>query len=237
MSNNKLNGYEHIEGLSNYFNDISKYSKRLTRDEEVSLALSAQGGDKKALDTLVKHNLRFVITIAKKYRSISNVSFDDLISEGNLGLIRAVYKFDTTRNVKFSSCAIWWIKAYINDYISNYNSSFAYETTDDENLLSIYENNAMYDEVDEDFEKKMNNISSRRTAIDELTTCLEEREKKIIMLFYGLGEYRKEMNLDEISREMSLTKERVRQIKDMALVKLRCEALCSNEFNNYRELV
>ena len=83
----------------------------------------------------------------------------------------------------------------------------------------------------------MNNLQSRQSAIEDLVKCLEEREKKIIMLFYGLNDSRKEMNLEEISKEMSLTKERVRQIKDSALVKLKCEALCSDEYETYKELI
>ena len=94
----------------------------------------------------------------------------------------------------------------------------------------------VYDNINEEFEQKMNNLQSRRSAIDDLVKCLEDREKKIIMLFFGLEGNRKEMNLDEISKEMSLTKERVRQIKDTALVKLKCEALCSDEYQVYKDL-
>ena len=82
----------------------------------------------------------------------------------------------------------------------------------------------------------MHNLQSRKSAIEDLVKCLEERERKIIMLCFGLGETAKEMNLEEISQEMSLTKERVRQIKDTALVKLKCEALCSPEYEVYKEL-
>ena len=102
--------------------------------------------------------------------------------------------------------------------------------------MKLSEKDYLYDEVNEEFEKKMNNLQSRQSAIEDLIKCLEEREKKIIILFYGLGENSKEMNLDEISKEMSLTKERVRQIKDDALVKLKCEALCSSEYETYQEL-
>ena len=122
--------------------------------------------------------------------------------------------------------------------MEQYKSKLNYTSVDDTSLsnLNIIDTNARYDSVNEDFEKKMNNIQSRQSAINELVKCLEEREKKIIMLFYGLGEYKREMNLDEISKEMSLTKERVRQIKDKALIKLKCEALCSDEFETYRDL-
>ena len=230
--------YEHIEELDTYFKEVGKYKKRLTQDEEAELSKRIQEGDEEAVNILVKHNLRFVVTIAKKYRSFTDVSFADLISEGNIGLIKAAYKFDPKRNKKFSSCAVWWIRSSINECIEQYKSKLNYTSVDDTSLsnLNIIDTNARYDSVNEDFEKKMNNIQSRQSAINELVKCLEEREKKIIMLFYGLGEYKREMNLDEISKEMSLTKERVRQIKDKALIKLKCEALCSDEFETYRDL-
>lgn len=233
---NEVKKYEYIEGLDQYFEDVKKYNKRLTREEEIKLGYRIKEGDKNALDKLVKHNLRFVISVAKKYRSKTDVSFADLISEGNIGLIKAAKKFDPTRNIKFSSYAVWWIKASINECIEHYKDGIEYNVTEDSQILKLSEKDYLYDEVNEEFEKKMNNLQSRQSAIEDLIKCLEEREKKIIILFYGLGENSKEMNLDEISKEMSLTKERVRQIKDDALVKLKCEALCSNEYETYREL-
>ena len=220
---NEVKKYEYIEGLDQYFEDVKKYNKRLTREEEIKLGYKIKEGDKNALDKLVKHNLRFVISVAKKYRSKTDVSFADLISEGNIGLIKAAKKFDPARNIKFSSYAVWWIKACINECIEHYKDGIEYNVTEDSQILKLSEKDYLYDEVNEEFEK-------------DLIKCLEEREKKIIILFYGLGENSKEMNLDEISKEMSLTKERVRQIKDDALVKLKCEALCSSEYETYREL-
>jgi len=228
--------YEHINELDTYFEDVKKYKKRLTYDEEIELAYKIRDGSKEALDKLVKHNLRFVITIAKKYRSKTDVSFADLISEGNIGLIKAAMHYDPTRKVKFSSCAIWWIKACINECIERYKGNIEYNFVDDYQIVNLVDKDDNYDNINEDFEKKMNNFQSRQSAIEDLVKCLEEREKKIIMMFFGLGGVEKEMNLEEISQEMSLTKERVRQIKDSALVKLKCEAICSDEFETYRDL-
>lgn len=233
---NEVKKYEHIDELDTYFKEVEKYKKRLTREEEIELAYKIRDGNKDALDKLVKHNLRFVITIAKKYRSKTDVSFADLISEGNIGLIKAAEHFDPTRKVKFSSCAIWWIKASINECIERYKGNIEYNVVDEYQIANIAEKDMIYDDINEEFEKKMNNLQSRRSAIEDLVKCLEEREKKIIMMFFGLGETAREMNLDEISKEMRLTKERVRQIKDGALVKLKCEALCSDEFETYRDL-
>ena len=128
------------------------------------------------------------------------------------------------------------IKASINECINNYKDKIEYNTVDDRQIINLTEKDNVYEDVNEEFEKKMNNLQSRKSAIEDLVKCLEERERKIIMLFFGLGKTEKEMNLEEISREMSLTKERVRQIKDTALVKLKCEALCSPEFETYREI-
>ena len=233
---NEVKKYEYIEGLDQYFEDVKKYNKRLTREEEINLGYKIKEGDEKALDKLIKYNLRFVISVAKKYRSKTDVSFADLISEGNIGLIKAAKKFDPSRNIKFSSYAVWWIKASINECIERYKDRIEYNITEDSQIVKLSEKDYLYNEVNEEFEKKMNNLQSRQSAIEDLIKCLEEREKKIIMLFYGLGENSKEMNLDEISKEMSLTKERVRQIKDSAFVKLKCEALCSSEYETYREL-
>ena len=233
---NEVRKYEYIEELDTYFREVNKYKKRLTREQEIELAHRIRKGDKNAVDELVKHNLRFVVSIAKKYRNITDVSFADLISEGNIGLIKAAYKFDPSRKIKFSSYAVWWIKASINECINRYEGNIDYTNYEVEQMERIIERDNYYDDVNEEFERKMNNLQGRQSAIEDLIKCLEERERKIITLFFGLGETEKEMNLEEISREMSLTKERVRQIKDGALVKMKCEALCSDEFETYRDL-
>lgn len=233
---NEVRKYEHIEELEQYFEDVKRYKKRLTNDEEIRLAYRIQDGDKEALDTLVKHNLRFVISVAKKYRNRTDVSFADLISEGNIGLIKAAKKFDPLRKIRFSSYAVWWIKASIKECIDKYKGNIEYNFVDDYHMTNLVDCEDSYNNINEDFEKRMNNYQSRRSAIEDLIKCLEERERKIILLFFGLYDGSREMNLEEISKEMSLTKERVRQIKDTALVKLKCEALCSDEYETYKNL-
>ena len=233
---NEVKKYEHIEELDKYFEDVKRYRKRLTREEEINLAKQIKEGNEEAFNKLIKHNLRFVVSVAKKYRYKTDVSFADLISEGNIGLIKAARKFDPARNIKFSSYAVWWIKSSINECIESYKGNIEYNFVDEYQIVNLVDKDSPYDDVNEEFEKKMNNIQSRKSAIEDLVKCLEEREKKIIMLFFGLGDSEREMNLDEISKEMCLTKERVRQIKDNALVKLKCEALCSDEYETYKEL-
>jgi RNA polymerase primary sigma factor len=233
---NEVKKYEYVEELDTYFKEVEKYKKRLTLEEEKELGRRIQNGDEEAVNILVRHNLRFVVSIAKKYRKYTDVSFADLISEGNVGLIKAAHRFDPNRNIKFSCFAVWWIKASINECIENYKGKLEYNLVDDYQIVNLSDKDNLYDSVNEEFEKQMTNFQSRKSAIDDLVKCLEDRERKIIMLFFGLGETEREMNLDEISKEMSLTKERVRQIKDAALVKLKCEALSSDEFNTYKDL-
>src|ERR1700676_1206693 len=97
--------------LDQYLRDISVFPL-ITREKEVELAKRIRQNDQEALDTLVRSNLRFVVSVAKKYQN-QGVSLSDLINEGNLGLIRAAHKFDETKGIKFISYAVWWIRQSI----------------------------------------------------------------------------------------------------------------------------
>ncbi|MBQ6771376.1 MAG: RNA polymerase sigma factor RpoD/SigA [Bacteroidales bacterium] len=97
--------------LDKYLADIAK-ERLLTADEEVELARRIKDGDQKALDKLVRSNLRFVVSVAKQYQN-QGLSLQDLINEGNLGLVKAAQRFDETRGFKFISYAVWWIRQSI----------------------------------------------------------------------------------------------------------------------------
>src|SRR5450830_1487473 len=110
VSANRKTTYD--EGsLDQYLRDISVYPL-INREEEVLLAQKIRLKDQEALDKLVRSNLRFVVSVAKKYQN-QGVSLSDLINEGNLGLIRAAHKFDETKGIKFISYAVWWIRQSI----------------------------------------------------------------------------------------------------------------------------
>jgi RNA polymerase primary sigma factor len=97
--------------LDQYLREISAF-RLISQEEEARLAKRVRSGDEQALDELVRANLRFVVSVAKKYQN-QGVSLSDLINEGNLGLIRAAHKFDETRDIKFISYAVWWVRQAI----------------------------------------------------------------------------------------------------------------------------
>ncbi len=107
----EIGGGLDVSSLSVYLREINKIPL-LTRGEEVSLARSARDGEQDAKDKLIQANLRFVVNVAKKYQN-QGLTLSDLISEGNLGLITAVDKFDVDKGYHFISYAVWWIKQSI----------------------------------------------------------------------------------------------------------------------------
>ncbi|HUQ19230.1 MAG TPA: RNA polymerase sigma factor RpoD/SigA [Gemmatimonadaceae bacterium] len=257
--------------LDQYLRDISIYPL-ITREEEVTLAQRIRLKDQEALDKLVRSNLRFVVSVAKKYQN-QGVSLSDLINEGNLGLIRAAHKFDETKGIKFISYAVWWIRQSILQALAEQSrivrvplnragalhrigkraSTLLQELGRQPTHLEIAEG---LDITEEEVAKTMlisqvhlsldapmtpgednrlldylpdttNRTPDEQTfekalseAIEESLAGLKERESKILRLYFGLdGE--DPMTLEDIGTLLGITRERVRQIKEKALLKLR----------------
>src|SRR6056297_883206 len=99
------------KGLQKYLSDIADIEP-LPKKEEKELLIKAQDGDKEAMDKLVRSNLKFVVKVAAKFQG-RGLSLSELISEGNLGLIKAINKFDTSRDTKLITYAVWWIQQAI----------------------------------------------------------------------------------------------------------------------------
>jgi RNA polymerase primary sigma factor len=109
---------EESETIRMYFNDLNR-EKTIKPDEEVMLARRIREKDYMALDKLVRANLKFVISVAVQYKN-RNIPLNDLINEGNIGLIKAAEKFDETKGFKFISYAVWWIRQSILHAINNH---------------------------------------------------------------------------------------------------------------------
>jgi RNA polymerase primary sigma factor len=257
--------------LDQYLRDISIYPL-ISRDEEAALARRIRVHDQEALDKLVRSNLRFVVSVAKKYQN-QGVSLSDLINEGNLGLIRAAHKFDETKGIKFISYAVWWIRQAILQALAEQSRivrvplnragtlhrigkraatllqelgreathaeiARGMDITEEEvaKTMSISqatlsldapmapgEDNKLLDYLPDTISPTPDEqifVKALTESIEEALSHLKERESKILRLYFGL-DGNEPMTLEEIGALLGITRERVRQIKEKALSRLR----------------
>ena len=258
--------------LDKYLSDISKI-EMISIDEEAALAVRIREGDEHALEMLTKANLRFVVSVAKKYQN-NGLSLSDLINEGNVGLIKAARRFDETKGFKFISYAVWWIRQSIlqaivehsriirlpynkanyhnriNDAFLSFVQEFEREPSYEElaelldipaaDVKVILQSTGRHLSVDAPMSEEENALSFIDTLSDENAkspdfnlieqslkdeikfglSFLTPKEEMILKAFFGL-DLPKPMTLDEISDYYDTSKERVRQLKERALRKLR----------------
>ena len=257
--------------LDKYLQEIGR-EDLITAEDEVELAQKIKQGDTKALDKLVKANLRFVVSVSKQYQN-QGLTLPDLINEGNLGLIKAAQRFDETRGFKFISYAVWWIRQSILQAIAEQARIVRLPLNQVGSLNRI---NKMFSKLEQEFERtpspeeiadcldieedKVNEaqkISGRHVSVDapfkdgedgtlldvlsngnspkadislmneslqkeikRSLSTLTDREQDVIILFFGIG-IPHPLSLEEIGEKFGLTRERVRQIKEKGVRRLR----------------
>jgi RNA polymerase primary sigma factor len=257
--------------LALYLKEISK-NKTLCLEEEAELAVRIRTGERKALEKLVKANLRFVVSVSRNYQN-QGLPLSDLINEGNLGLIRAAKRFDEKKNFKFISYAVWWIRQAILQALAEQSriiklplnrvgtihkigktqskleqkyrrapnvEEIARELSLDENEvretikignthmsldapLQHGEDSKLIDVLHDDSQERPDDgvmDISLQEEIEKTLDTLSEREKEVVKLYFGIGEETAH-TLEEIGQRFNLTRERVRQIKEKALRRLK----------------
>lgn len=257
--------------LDQYLRDISAYSL-ITREQEAALAIRIRAGDDEAMNELVRANLRFVVSVAKKYQN-QGVNLSDLINEGNLGLIRAARRFDETKGIKFISYAVWWIRQAILQALAEQSrivrvplnragdlhrigkraaalvQELGREPTHEEIAegmdlteeevartmaishthlsldapLTPGEDNSLIDHLADSMRPLPDEETFEKALIETVHNSLlilKPREARVLRMYFGLAGD-EPMTLEDIGEVLGVTRERVRQIKDRALLKLR----------------
>ena len=266
MANFEMDG-----GIKIYLREIGK-TPLLTREEEVELADRIKNGDKEARAHMIKANLRLVVKIAQDYANYG-LPLLDLISEGNIGLMKAVERFDPNKGGKLSTYAAWWIKQSIKRALANQSKTIRLpvhmvdkiskmrrvamvlseelgrEPTDEELSEEIgidrgklaqlkaaaqrpasldapigEDDGTQFGEIigDEKAQTPLELLSHKNMhmQLDDLLDVLDERERKIVDARFGLGG-QKPKTLEEVGQEFGVTRERIRQLQNIALKKLR----------------
>jgi len=262
-----------FNSLQSYLKEISRYPL-LSEREEKELAKRIKKGDKKAKEKFIKANLRLVVSIAKKYvEQTPHLTFIDLIQEGNLGLLKAIEKYDWRKGFRFSTYATWWIRQYITRAIADQSrtirlpvhiveSLFKYNKAKKQLLQelgrepTLEELSAELGETQEKIKQleevsqgvvsldqtlepegegklldivpdsrsisptKSTSLAILRSQLEEILQDLTPRERKILEMRFGLKDGIPR-TLEEVGREFKVTRERIRQIQQRALEKIK----------------
>lgn len=203
-----------VDSIIKYINEI-KSIPVLTKEEEFELCQKIKAGDKSAINTLVKHNLRFVIHTAKKYQNLG-LTFEDLISFGNLGLYRAAEKFDVDRGFKFITFAIWYIKSEITSALNEFKSDVRIPNSQDGDNYSVQTLEGDIQTSDKSSFDKSDLMMELKLILNSLSPI----EYDAITRFYGFG-YKFAWSIDDVAKHINLTSERARQIVKSAERKLK----------------
>jgi RNA polymerase primary sigma factor len=210
------------EGLSHYLRHLGEHTQ-LTREQEYELAGRARKGDETARQTLATSNLAFVVAVAKKFAS-RGARLDDLIQEGNVGLMKAIEHFDPKKNVRFATYAVWWIRAYITRYLKD-NRSHVRGGEAERGSMTDFSLDASIDEEGEttfldrleDGGPSPADIFLSREQNEEVQEALAKVRKRIGDLGWDILTERltqdKPRTLEELGQRWGVSRERVRQVE------------------------
>jgi RNA polymerase primary sigma factor len=262
---------EEQSALDQYLRDVSRH-ELITPEREKELGALAQNGDENAVQELARANLRFVISVAKKYQN-RGVSLTDLIQEGNVGLVTAARKFDPDQGVKFISYAVWWIRQAILASLANHGRAVRVPLNRASDLARIFREKerlkqelrreptsqelSVATDLTPELVESLQTLNAAEIRLDapigdsedsqlverfvneeaaepemevegrllgemisEALETLEARDAKVLRLYFGL-EGEREHTLEEIGNMLGVTRERIRQLRDRALRRLR----------------
>ena len=259
--------------LERYLLEIGRLP-RLSPQEEAALAVSARSGDRRAVERLVTANLRFVVSVAKQYQN-HGLSLNDLINEGNLGLLKAVHRYDETKGFKFISYAVWWIRQAILQTLADQGRTVRLPTSRMNRIVQI---KRLAGRLEQEWGREVHSVElaeqlglspeevdahlawalrptsqdapsgngdeestwserledmnrhhqpgwvlekeSLAQDVDDVLGGLSNREAEILRFSFGIGG-RPQLETDELSNRFQLSRERIRQIRERALRRLR----------------
>ena len=201
--------------LNIYLDEIGK-GALLSDEEERQLSERIRQGDDRALSKLVEANLRFVVTVARQYKG-RGVAMEDLVSEGNIGLMKAAARFDASKGVRFVNFAVVHVRQQIEKAIEQ--QAGLYQVPRDVKDEVVARQQSMPLSVDAPLADERVHSEAVEAAIEFALGSLDQRESRVVNAFFGIGQEHETMA--EIAEDMDLKRERVRQIRDKAVRKLR----------------
>ena len=214
--------------LQTYLRDISRYPQPITQEQELTLALRARQGDTEAREQLIHAHLRMVVHIARQYQR-PGMEMQDLIQEGNIGLITAVDKFDPTQGHRLTTLAFYWINKHIQRFLNNEPDdlvSLDMEINDGAAILLLSDTiedkgTILGDPTIQNIETQMEN-QERQQLVHNMLATLSPREQEVLRLLYGIDNY-PVLSRNEIAKIIGVREEQVSRIKTRALDALRGE--------------